>query len=218
MKGTGKDIFLSILQSTNHFSSKEHCHILSSMMYNPIVPISTFRSAWKCLRKSVIPAQFYFLRFCRFLLYNHKVTVHRGPKLVSVWPRPAGSAQETHETFSRDPTLKTASLLLSTIPSIPALLRTFYQPWNLKRTKTVVEREETRAALTSLCEPQSYDYPPFRRCQALKTGLWRGRDKIIAFRDFIRARQRTNVNGTWAAADQISFLILNHACVPSRFF
>jgi len=128
------------------------------MMCNPMVPISAFRSAWKCPRKSVT-----FVSFPLFLLpsalYSHKVTVHRGPKLVSVWPRRTGSAQETHETFSRDPAFKLPSFSATPFPlSTSALLRTFYQPWNLKRTKDIAEREETRAALTSLCEPQSYEY------------------------------------------------------------
>lgn len=120
------------------------------------MPISTFRSAWKCPRKSVT-----FVSSPLFLsptaLHSHKVTVHRGPKLVSVWPRRTGSAQETHETFSRDPTLKLLSSSAFAL-STSALLHTFYQPWNLKRTKDVAEREEARVALTSLCEPQFYEY------------------------------------------------------------
>lgn len=144
------------------------------MTCNPMVPISAFRSAWKCPRKSVT-----FVSFPLFLssslLHSHKVTVHREPKLVSVWPRRAGSAQETHETFSRDPALKLPSpsaLSLST----SALLPTFYQPWNLKRTKDVAEREEARVALTSLCEPQFYEYSV--QCSR-RLELRHGRNRII---------------------------------------
>lgn len=148
--------------------------MLSSMTCNPMVPISVFRSAWKYPRKSVT-----FVSFPLFLslspLHSHKVTVHRGPKLVSVWPRRTSSAQETHKMFSRDPALKLPSSFCPL--STSALLRTFYQPWNLKRTKDVAEREEAKA-LTSLCEPQSYEYS-VQHSQHLE--LRRSRNRIIVY-------------------------------------
>lgn len=103
-----------------------------------------------------------------FPLHCHKVTVHRGPKLSSVWPRPVRSAQETHETFSRESAHKLALFRFPAYSCITQYFLPTMKPQAYKGPYSRARRTEDGFSLASPYVNHNSMIIPFGRY----TNLW----------------------------------------------